>query len=40
MEKLPRLKRAPVAPAMQLTRRDLEILRQVALTCPHELEGI
>jgi len=30
MEKLPRLKRAPEAPAMQLTGRDLEILRQVA----------
>jgi len=30
MEKLPRLKRAPEAPAIQLTGRDLEILRQVA----------
>ena len=30
MQKLPRLKRAPEAPAMQLTGRDLEILRQVA----------
>jgi hypothetical protein len=30
MVKLPRLKRAPEAPAMQLTERDLEIIRQVA----------